>query len=65
MTVILVLAVAALWSTGCGVTGGPAGSVEPTAGPQITNEGVRFSLYSTKIKKVNLCLLYTSPSPRD
>ena len=54
MIVVLVIAVTALWSTGCGVTGGPAGSVEPTAGPQITKEGVRFSLYSTKIKKVNI-----------
>ncbi len=52
--VILVLAAAALYSTGCGVAGGPAGSVEPTAGPQVTPEGVRFSLYSTKIKKVNI-----------
>ena len=52
--VILILAAVATSSAGCGVTGGPAGSVEPTAGPQITPEGVRFSLYSTKIKKVNI-----------
>ena len=50
----LVLTAAVLWSAGCGVTGGPAGSVEPTAGPHITKEGVRFSLYSTKVKKVNI-----------
>jgi 1,4-alpha-glucan branching enzyme len=52
--VILVLAAAALWSVGCGVSGGKPGSVEPSAGPQITPEGVRFSLYSTKVKKVNI-----------
>lgn len=52
--VILILAAAAMSSAGCGVAGGPTGSVEPTAGPQITPEGVRFSLYSTKIKKVNI-----------
>ena len=51
---ILILAAAAMSSAGCGVAGGPAGSVEPTAGPQITAEGVRFSLYSTKVKKVNI-----------
>lgn len=54
MIVILVLAATVLYSAGCGVTGGPAGKAEPSAGPQITPEGVRFSLYSTKVKKVNI-----------
>jgi 1,4-alpha-glucan branching enzyme len=54
MTVSLVLAVITLYCAGCGVTGGPARDVEPTTGPQITAEGVRFSLYSTKVKKVNI-----------
>jgi 1,4-alpha-glucan branching enzyme len=52
--VILVLAVSALWSAGCGVAHGPTGGVEPNTGPQITPQGVRFSLYSTKVKTVNI-----------
>jgi len=52
--VILLLAVTGLWSAGCGVTGGPAGKTEPGTGPQITPQGVRFSLYSTKVKTVNI-----------
>lgn len=39
-------------SAACSSMRGPAGSVEPTAGPQITPEGVRFSLFSTKVKSV-------------
>ncbi|MDD3642045.1 MAG: glycogen-binding domain-containing protein [Candidatus Krumholzibacteria bacterium] len=44
-----VLAIVAALSC-CGTMGGPAGSVEPTSGPQVTAEGVRFSLFSTKVK---------------
>jgi len=39
---------------GCGVTGGPAGSVEPASGPQMTASGVKFTLFSTKVEKVNI-----------
>jgi len=52
--VILVLAAAAIFSFGCGAGKGPSGGAEPSAGPQITPQGVRFSIYSTKIKKVNI-----------
>lgn len=38
--------------SGCGSLRGPAGSIEPTSGPQVTAEGVRFSLFSTKVKTI-------------
>jgi len=52
--VILVLAAAAICFAGCGTGGGPDGRPEPTTGPRITPEGISFSLYSTKVKKVNI-----------
>jgi 1,4-alpha-glucan branching enzyme len=54
LVLIMALAASVLYSAGCGVAGGPARSVEPSAGPRITPQGVQFSLYSTKVKKVNI-----------
>ena len=51
---MIVLACAAFCGAGCSAGGGAAGNAEPAAGPKITPEGVVFSLYSTKVKKVNI-----------
>ena len=51
---ILMLAAMSILSAGCGTTGGPDATAEPSAGPRMTPEGMRFSLYSTKVKKVNI-----------
>lgn len=48
----LIAALASL--AACSSIRGPASSVEPTAGPRITDEGVRFSLFSTKVKSVTV-----------
>jgi 1,4-alpha-glucan branching enzyme len=39
--------------SGCGAIGG-GGGIEPTSGPRITGTGVSFSLYSTRVRKVNI-----------
>ncbi len=37
---------------GCGTGGRFGGGIDTSSGPEITDEGVRFSFYSTKIERV-------------
>ena len=38
--------------SGCGTGGGFRGAVDPGAGPKISDEGVRFTFYSTKVNSI-------------
>lgn len=44
----------AMLVSGCGALGGFGDDLRPTEGPQVTSEGVRFSIYSTRIERVSI-----------
>jgi 1,4-alpha-glucan branching enzyme len=52
--IIALLLTSAAVLAGCASTRGPDSMPEPTTGPRITPQGVMFTLYSTKIDKVNI-----------
>ncbi len=53
MRVLPLIVMALLWG-GCALGSRFGDDIELTGGPQITPEGVRFSLYSTKVKTVHI-----------
>lgn len=49
---ILFLSVTSLMYSGCGTGGDFRGAIDPGTAPRISDEGVRFFFYSTKVKSV-------------